>query len=158
MKLSLSGLPKRGKVVLSTEKSAPEFEISPTIFFQPIIINAELESVGEAILCRAKLNTVSRLICDRCAREFDFPLTVEINFKFLQKTGGSNLKDTEEVKYYFPDKPEIDISSDLRDELLLAIPMKILCREDCQGLCSRCGADLNFEICNCNNLIKIETE
>ena len=44
---------------------------------------------------------------------------------------------------------EIDISEDIRSELLLELPMILLCREDCKGLCPECGADLNSGECGC---------
>lgn len=47
-----------------------------------------------------------------------------------------------------PDQ-EVDITEDIREELLLQIPTKILCREDCKGICQGCGADLNKEKCTC---------
>lgn len=45
---------------------------------------------------------------------------------------------------------EVDITEDIREELLLEIPQKILCSEDCKGLCSSCGGDLNKDECKCN--------
>jgi len=42
-----------------------------------------------------------------------------------------------------------DISDDVRTEITLALPMNLLCRDDCRGLCPECGADLNFEKCSC---------
>jgi len=44
---------------------------------------------------------------------------------------------------------EIDISEDIRSELLLELPMILLCKEDCKGLCPRCGTDLNCGKCGC---------
>ena len=43
----------------------------------------------------------------------------------------------------------IDLSEDARQTILLAVPLKLLCREDCQGLCPGCGVDLNREACRC---------
>ncbi|MBQ9501010.1 MAG: DUF177 domain-containing protein [Lentisphaeria bacterium] len=45
---------------------------------------------------------------------------------------------------------EIDISEDIRSEVLLELPMILLCKEDCRGLCPRCGADLNRCKCGCS--------
>ena len=42
-----------------------------------------------------------------------------------------------------------DISEDVRTEITLALPMNLLCKDDCRGLCPECGADLNFEKCSC---------
>ena len=42
-----------------------------------------------------------------------------------------------------------DISDEVRTEITLALPMNLLCKDDCRGLCPECGADLNFEKCSC---------
>lgn len=47
-------------------------------------------------------------------------------------------------------KDEVDISEDIRSELLLELPMILLCDESCLGLCPECGCDLNKEECSCN--------
>jgi len=46
---------------------------------------------------------------------------------------------------------EIDLRSDICENLLLMIPMKRLCKEDCLGLCATCGANLNLETCHCKS-------
>jgi len=48
-----------------------------------------------------------------------------------------------------PDATEIDLAPAVREELLLAVPRFLLCREDCRGLCPRCGQDLNAGPCGC---------
>jgi uncharacterized protein len=55
----------------------------------------------------------------------------------------------EEVHLISADAKELDITDDIRDTLLLALPMKMLCTEDCRGLCAGCGANLNEEPCRC---------
>ena len=44
---------------------------------------------------------------------------------------------------------ELDLSEDVRAEMLLALPMNLLCDDECAGLCPVCGADLNEEVCGC---------
>lgn len=55
------------------------------------------------------------------------------------------------IDLFFPTGAEetLDITEDIREELLLELPMNILCREDCAGLCEKCGADLNEGPCGC---------
>jgi uncharacterized protein len=43
----------------------------------------------------------------------------------------------------------IDLADDVRQTVVLAVPLKLLCKEECKGLCPRCGADLNKELCIC---------
>ena len=45
---------------------------------------------------------------------------------------------------------ELDVDQLVCDELLLNLPMKVLCKEDCKGICNRCGANLNRTDCNCD--------
>jgi len=59
---------------------------------------------------------------------------------------------TEEFRLFveIPPHTELcDISEDIRTEITLALPMNLVCREDCRGLCPGCGADLNREKCSC---------
>ena len=44
----------------------------------------------------------------------------------------------------------LDVDQLVCNELLLSLPMKVLCREDCKGICNRCGANLNIETCDCD--------
>ena len=57
--------------------------------------------------------------------------------------------ESSDVTYISPDSDFIDIRSDVRDYAMLAIPMKKLCKDDCKGLCQRCGKNLNEGECNC---------
>ena len=45
----------------------------------------------------------------------------------------------------------LDVDQLVRNELLLNLPMKVLCDENCKGICNRCGANLNYESCNCES-------
>jgi len=55
----------------------------------------------------------------------------------------------EDIRYVAPEQSEIDITEDIRETVLLAIPIKLLCKHDCKGLCPHCGANLNVESCTC---------
>jgi uncharacterized protein len=57
--------------------------------------------------------------------------------------------DLEDLDTYTHDGQQIDLEPLVRELLILAIPIMPLCREDCKGICSRCGIDLNLESCSC---------
>ncbi len=46
---------------------------------------------------------------------------------------------------------KIDLSEFLKEQIVLSLPYKLLCKEDCKGLCPKCGTNLNIEKCNCKN-------
>ncbi len=73
--------------------------------------------------------------CARCMKKIVIPVTAEKLCLFYEKV---------------PEQ-EVDLTDDVREELLLAIPDYIHCTQDCKGLCPRCGVNLNDETCSCGN-------
>lgn len=86
------------------------------------------------------------LECDRCADTFskDF----EENVRFVLKNGETDYSDIDVMNFSSMDA---DITDYVRDIVITAIPMQILCREDCKGLCIKCGINLNKDKCDCSN-------
>lgn len=105
------------------------------------------------ILLQASLSYVQTLRCNRCLESFEMPMSSEIGLILqIRETP----KATQEVRLEEKDlgflelnEPEIDLRSLVNEQLQLGLPMKPLCREDCAGLCGRCGADLNHGPCDC---------
>ena len=91
-----------------------------------------------------------RFMCDRCGEDTVQRVNGSILVHFIQRE--SPFPDEapgDELRSYLPGQPEIDIRTEIRDALLLAVPMKLLCSEDCKGICQYCGANLNSEKCLC---------
>ena len=86
--------------------------------------------------------------CDRCLKpvEVAVPFTVEMKFDTVNHTDA----DGEEI--FFMEEDELDVNLLLIDEIHMNLPMKVLCREDCKGICYRCGADLNNGKCSCDSI------
>ena len=59
--------------------------------------------------------------------------------------------DSINIAYLPPDADKIILDDDVRDYVLLGIPMKKLCKDDCKGLCIKCGKNLNEGDCGCND-------
>lgn len=93
------------------------------------------------------------LTCCRCAR--GFPWDVKKSFSVEYWPDSSEEESEVELDYedldvgfYFGD--QFDLRDVILEQLLIDIPMKPICREDCKGLCEQCGADLNVEQCSCS--------
>ena len=87
--------------------------------------------------------------CDRCLEPVEVPFQLSI-----ERTLDMNLTDEERIAD-LDEQPylqgyNLDVDQLVRDELLLNLPMKVLCDEDCKGICNRCGANLNHETCDCD--------
>ena len=90
--------------------------------------------VSGGILIHGKCTTAVSGICGRCLEEIENPVEASIDLFF----------DPEEIP------EELDVSEDVREEVLLTFPMNLLCSNDCEGLCRNCGGNLNRNECTCN--------
>ncbi|MGH7494065.1 MAG: YceD family protein [bacterium] len=111
-------------------------------------LTVQLEKGPTAIYVRNHIRTIGHFTCDRCLEEFDQVVedTGRAVFSSDQNLVGPH---EDEIRVHDPRAQEIDLTEDIRDLLLLSLPGKLLCQEDCQGLCAGCGANLNVEKCRC---------
>jgi uncharacterized protein len=129
-------------------------------FEGPFTGEAEIWNAGDRLLVRANLSGEATLACSRCLTEFTEPLDVFFEEEFVEGAAedeerfadGEDDDDEEEesartISFYTGD--EIDLTDPLRENILLELPMKPLCDEECKGLCPTCGVNLNEEPCKC---------
>jgi uncharacterized protein len=110
------------------------------------------------IRLRGRLSTSLELPCARCIEPVDQDVNRE--FELLYRPQGSDagrdelsVTDAEaEIGYYQGDG--ILLEDVLREQVLLALPLKVTCRPDCKGLCPQCGKNLNQEQCSCANEVE----
>lgn len=116
-------------------------------FRETIYAKISLQKFQQNFVIDAHLTTRLHLICDRCLTEFDFPLNTRerLTYTFDKELAGTD----EEIKILDSKAYYVDLAPDVRDFLLLALPTKMLCSENCAGICVGCGADLNIESCRC---------
>jgi len=105
------------------------------------------------ILVRGALHTEVELSCSRCLSLFSHPATLNIEEEYLptiDMVSGTPLPSSEEPGGFTIDEHQIiDLTEAIRQNTLLAIPIKPLCLEDCAGLCQNCGHNLNLGPCDC---------
>jgi len=112
-------------------------------FTEPAKVTGKVTNTGEGFLVEAKVLLNYGAVCSRCLKEINENRTVEVKEEFVQ---GPRVSD--ETVYGFTGDL-IDLTECLRDEIILALPMKFLCNPQCKGFCSECGTDLNLEACRC---------
>ena len=92
--------------------------------------------------------------CGRCLMEFQQLIAMDMDIRLTPKTeipqvSEFELKD-EDMDVYYYESDEIDLDSFIYEEVLLDVPFRPVCSEDCQGLCGICGKNKNIETCNCS--------
>lgn len=97
-----------------------------------IKVKAHAEKGEDVVTVNCNIRTLKRQVCSRCLREFEAP--VDKKEEFIYKLEGER---------------SIDLNGNIRDSLILGYPIRILCNEDCKGLCFSCGKNLNEGPCNC---------
>ena len=104
--------------------------------------------VQDGLLVQGPLESQLGLECVRCLEPFVLPISLELEEIFrLPGTGQGP-----DVSYTVSHDGWLDLAPLLREQAWVAIPMKPLCRPDCKGLCSQCGANLNLESCTCDRV------
>jgi len=105
------------------------------------------------ILVKGTLTTEVEVTCSRCLSLFGCHLALDIEeeyFPTVDVFSGAPLPLPEEPGCFTIDERHmLDLTEAIRQYVLMAIPMKPLCREDCAGLCPGCGHNLNEGPCNC---------
>jgi uncharacterized protein len=94
-----------------------------------------------------------RVPCARCVEPVQIPLAAEFDLIFRPVGADSDAPERSitapetEIGYY--QKDSLALEDVLREQVLLALPVRTLCKPDCKGLCPRCGANRNLQPCTC---------
>ena len=94
--------------------------------------------------------------CSRCGKDMEYKLDTSFDYVFRVGHDESlQLRETEcsddSCQTIYIEEKEIDIDAVLREQLILSVPCKLLCQEDCKGLCHSCGTQLNKTVCGCSH-------
>jgi uncharacterized protein len=113
----------------------------------------QLLRLQRSILTKCVLSMAVELSCVRCLGQFRHPLKIKFEEEFaptVDVTSGATLPAPEDAGTFTIDEHHIlDLTEAVRQYLVMALPMKALCDEDCAGLCPSCGKDLNKGPCDC---------
>jgi uncharacterized protein len=119
---------------------------------EPIGVKVSYYRAGTELFFEGGLHATTTAICARCAEEFAAPSDRDFRFVLAPKSIGfdddRNLRD-EDLEFSLYDGDQIDLSPLIREQFLLSLPTRPLCREDCRGLCPKCGINLNEGECSC---------
>lgn len=116
-------------------------------FTGDLLIHIEMSKSQKGILLNCNVESEVKLFCDRCLAEYYE--TISVNFALSFIFGEQKEIDDENLYFISLNEDKIDISPDIRDYLILGLPSKKLCSEECKGICPECGINFNEKDCNC---------
>ena len=137
---------------ISVDRSLFEFTVTKDKFDIPelkedVIVKASAYQTGEDYAFSGSIKTKLELECDRCCVKFDHDIDKEFEVIY---TSEDNVDRDDHIMYLSPQEVEIDLKPYVQDTILLNIPFKKICSENCKGLCAGCGVNLNKGTCNCS--------
>lgn len=160
MKIPVDEIPQSPKEITFSEKieelneiyrrsNYPDFGFPPSVEVELVYYRS-----GPDILFDGRFYGAFTGCCGRCLENYSF--TLDRDFAFVltpepakSERGAEELHSTElGLSYYSGD--EIDLAPLIAEQVMLALPTRPLCAEDCRGLCGGCGANRNREKCNCS--------
>ncbi len=131
MKIAVSRVPEEGLTDHATYDPRPlDMEREDIHLDQPFTVDAAITKADEELVVSVQIRCPARFSCARCLEEFRSDVVTQTVLSY-------KVRPTDIV----------DITEDVRQEIILAYPMIPVCRPDCKGLCSSCGQNLNAAAC-----------
>ncbi len=118
---------------------------------EPVQAVGEVRNSAGVLTLTADLTSNLHLTCDRCAREFQRVKRVRVENLLADHL--DNEVDEESMDILLLEGNELDLDDALTTAFILDMDSKVLCREDCKGVCAGCGVNLNFGSCKCRKEI-----
>lgn len=133
------------KISVCVDLSGVSFSPLHVHFPEPIRVNGKLKNAGGVIMLEAEATGEYVTVCDRCGTEIKESIQFEIGENYVRSSAALE-KDEEAV---ILSGQEIDLLKTVSEFAFSAMPSKHLCKEDCKGLCPKCGQNLNVKSCSC---------
>ncbi|HTP66353.1 MAG TPA: DUF177 domain-containing protein [Geobacteraceae bacterium] len=122
-------------------------------FQAPLRVRLAIAREYDHIRVNGRVETTLDLNCARCLGEYRLEIASPFTIFYMRREGIPQDEDVElaeeDLISTTYEGDEIDFSGEIAEQVILAMPLKPLCREDCRGLCATCGADLNEVECGC---------
>jgi len=152
---SIKGLPGTALTKTLSASTITDMEDSGNLkLLEPVMAKVTITNTGSFYLVCGEAATVVQLECSRCLRPYRWQLCAPLEEEFYPvaesrgKTAATDLFAQQETFH----GDVIDLTEAVREQLILGLPVKTLCREDCPGLCPHCGIELANGKCDCKNV------
>jgi len=159
LKVQLAHIPEEGKQIDLTKDNAWFQENLPDVDrgsmdLASAAASCRLSKVGEAVYLEGSMEATLVIPCCRCLENADVRTKSDFRYTFVPAATQADDGEDEELdgldaELSFYREEAIDLDPVLFEQIILQIPIKVLCHEECKGLCPNCGANLNVAACSC---------
>lgn len=145
------GVVLKGEIDGSIYKSAGDNDLE---FASPVRYELHVKKFEDGINLTGSVTCRLSLSCSRCLEDFQYTVSADIDIDINRKDSHNEADEVElkgeDLDVYFFENNEIDLNPLVYEEVLLNLPMKPLCMEECKGICGMCGKNRNNEVCSCD--------
>ena len=136
-----------------TEISDLNFGGSDYRFSEPLSVKGGVSNTGGALSLKADVSGVMTTQCARCMKDIDVPIEFTISETLMRSDEvdgdlGTVSEDDDVIVF---EGNTVNLDEIIENNLIMNLSPRYLCRDDCKGLCPKCGKDLNEEICDCKD-------
>jgi uncharacterized protein len=133
---------------------APEAEATDYTVLGDVHFDGTLRKDEPRYMLSGRLQARLQMSCGRCLEPFTLPIDTQVDLTYVPHPSvvaedEVELSQDDLTTAFYRDQT-LDLAEAVREQFYLALPMRPLCREDCKGLCSRCGTNLNQGTCACD--------
>ena len=124
------------------------------VFFSPVQIDLEINKSERDIAITGGVTVPVQAECARCLQLFADEVKAGLEVRYFRTPGDppTDRDSAGDALYHVRyDEPRLDLTGEIRQALLVSLPIRALCDSDCRGLCPTCGADLNEGDCSCSH-------
>jgi uncharacterized protein len=119
----------------------------------PATVNGKIRLAGNEVFVNGHVDTRAQVECDRCLKLIELPVNADFELEYItgseyETSAVAELTEAEMSVAVF-DGEALDVDEIVKEQILLAVPTRMLCREDCKGICPQCGVDRNTGECYC---------
>ena len=120
---------------------------------EPAAVTGKVRLSGNDVFVNGHVETRAQVECDRCLKTVELPVSADFALEYItgdeyESSATAELTEDQMFVSVF-DGQAIDVDEVVKEQILLAVPTRMLCREDCKGICPECGKDLNTGECQC---------
>lgn len=158
MKINVTNIPEEGLNLRFSKDESWSREIFPDkenliYSLNRVEVSAILKRIRETLYLEGDIQTTVEMACSRCLESAGLPINV--TFKYVLTPAQMEQQEekelcTEEIDFIYYQGDLIDLDPLVAEQIILQIPMKVLCQEDCKGLCPHCGINRNTGSCQCH--------
>ena len=119
---------------------------------EPAAVNGRVRIAGNEVFVKGHIDTRAQVECDRCLQPVELPVNSDFALDYISGTdyessAAAELTEADLSVSVFDGATDID--EIVKEQILLTVPTRTLCREDCKGICPECGIDRNTGECSC---------